>query len=123
MSHATGRRGEELAAAFLRDRGYLVLDRNYRFRRNEIDLIGVDRSAEGGATVVFVEVKTRAGEGFGAPEEAVTEQKRRAIVRVATAYLHERKMTGSRCRFDVISVRLGKEAPLVTHWRDAFRAG
>lgn len=121
----TGDRGEALAAAFLEKQGYRVLDRNYRFERAEIDLIcfePAERYEEGGE-LVFVEVKARSGLGFGRPEEAVDEEKRRHIVRATQAYLHERRLEGAPMRFDVVSVVLcpGQE-PTIEHFKNAFWA-
>lgn len=120
-----GDRGEELAARYLESKGYLILERNYRFQRAEVDLICVDSSdgrAHGGE-IVFAEVKTRSGLGFGRPEEAVSEQKRRHIVRAAQAYLHERRLEKSISRFDVVSILLqdGRE-PVIEHFERAFWA-
>ena len=118
-----GDRGEELAARFLESNGYLILDRNYRFQRAEIDLVCFEPSEEGQGEIVFAEVKTRSGLGFGRPEEAVSEQKRRYIVRAAQAYLHERRLEKSVCRFDVISIVLGDgDEPAIEHFKRAFWA-
>lgn len=118
----TGPKGERLAAAFLEAKGYTVLDRNYRFSREEVDLVCFAPSvhAEGGGEIVFVEVKARRGHGFGRPEEAVDEAKQRAILRVAEAYLHERRLGLALCRFDVVAVTLGRGAPEIEHFENAF---
>lgn len=120
-----GDRGEDLAANYLEDNGYTILDRNYRFERAEVDLICFappDRKGEDGE-LVFAEIKTRSGLAFGRPEEAVSRTKRRHIVRAAQAYLHERRLETARCRFDVISVilRPGCE-PEIEHFERAFWA-
>lgn len=118
-----GDRGEALAAAYLERKGYTILDRNYRFERAEVDLICFLPAAqyEAGGELIFAEVKTRTGLGFGRPEEAVTEAKKRHLMRAAEAYLYERKLDGAPCRFDVISILLqpGKE-PEIEHFEDAF---
>jgi putative endonuclease len=80
-----GARGEELAAAWYTARGYTVLARNWRCREGELDLV-VAR----GRGVMFCEVKTRTGSGFGAPAEAVTREKQRRLRRLATRWLAER---------------------------------
>lgn len=120
-----GETGEDVAAAYLEAGGYVILDRNYRFERAEIDLICYEPAADGapGGELVFVEVKTRTGVGFGRPEEAISETKRRHIVRAARAYLHERRLERSPCRFDAISILLapGKE-PEIEHFKRAFWA-
>lgn len=115
--HEVGDRGEALAASFLQDAGYRILDRNYRHGRNEVDLVCLDtRSQE----IVFVEVKARTGTGYGPPEASVTEEKRAAIIEVARAYLHERKLEGAPSRFDVVGVRLTSDEPEVDHHKNAF---
>jgi len=115
-----GDRGESLAASVLRDAGYRVLDRNYRAERNEVDLVCLDpRSAE----IVFVEVKTRTGTGFGPPEASVTEAKRRALSAVARAYLHERELDGAAARFDVVGILWDGTEPTIAHHKDAFWQG
>jgi len=116
-----GDRGEALAASFLEEAGYTVLERNYRFERNEVDLVCLD--PEKGGEVVFVEVKTRSGDKFGPPEASVTEEKRAAIIEVARAYLHERKLEGAPSRFDVVGVRLTSGDPEIDHHKNAFLGG
>ena len=120
-----GDRGEALAAAYLERKGYTILDRNYRFERAEVDLICFlpAQRYEAGGELVFVEVKVRTGLGYGRPEEAVTEAKKRNLIHAAEAYLYERKLDGAPCRFDVISILLhpGKE-PVIEHFEHAFFA-
>lgn len=113
-----GDRGEELAASFLEDAGYRVLERNYRFERNEVDLVCLD--VEQGREVVFVEVKTRTGDGYGPPEASVTEKKRRALIKVGRAYLHDRELEGTQARFDVIGILLTDRTTEIEHYKNAF---
>lgn len=119
----TGRTGEDIAARYLEERGFRVMDRNYRFERSEVDLVcflPADRYEDGGE-LVFVEVKTRRGTGFGLPEEAVGPEKRRHLVKAARAWLYERRMEGTPGRFDVISVLLKPDAdPDINHIENAF---
>jgi len=121
--HQTGRDGEDLAARYLEERGFTVMDRNYRFERSEVDLVcflPAARYSDGGE-LVFVEVKTRRGTGFGRPEEAVGPEKQRHLIRAARAWLHERRMEGTPCRFDVIAIQLdGDAAPAIDHIENAF---
>ena len=104
----TGDLGEDLAIQYLESQGWTIFDRNYRYEREELDAVAYApaEQEELGGEIVFVEVKTRRGTGFGRPEEAVDEAKQRAIVRVAEAWLHERKLEGALCRFDVVAVTL-----------------
>lgn len=119
---STGVQGEDLAVAYLEGKGYRVLDRNYRFSREEIDIVAflpAERYEDGGE-LVFVEVKTRSGHGFGRPEAAVDKPKQEAIMRTAEAYLHERRLVGSPARFDVIAIMLGTGEPAIEHFENAF---
>lgn len=117
----TGRRGEDVAAAYLEGRGYRILDRNYRFGREEIDLVCyLPNAANDGGEIVVVEVKARSGTGFGAPEAAVDHDKQKAILRVTEAYLHERRLMPTPVRFDVVAVQFGAGEPRVEHFEYAF---
>ena len=122
-TRSIGDQGEDLAAAFLEAQGYKILARQYRYERAEVDLVCFEPAAryQDGGELVFVEVKTRSGTGFGRPEDAVTEVKQHHVIRAAKAYLHEQRMTGTPCRFDVIAILLrGNEDPEITHFKDAF---
>lgn len=124
----TGRLGERLAAEFLEARGYRVLDANYRFQREEVDLVCFQPTpADDGGEIVFVEVKARRGTGadrrsaFGPPEAAVTPAKQAAIKRVAEAWLLERRMMPSPVRFDVVAVTLdARDRATIEHFENAF---
>jgi len=115
--HDLGRRGESLAAGYLLGRGWRLLAANYRFGRREIDLV-----VRRGSLVAFVEVKTRAGLRYGAPEEAVTRLKRREIELVAEHYLQRHRLADVDVRFDVVSVVVEPHGtPCVVHLEDAWR--
>jgi len=113
-----GDRGEDLAAEFLKNEGYRVLERNYRFERNEVDLVCLD--PDKGGELVFVEVKTRSGSGFGPPEASVTDEKKRSLIEVSRAYLHERQLEGAPSRFDVVGIVLAEGEPEIEHHENAF---
>jgi putative endonuclease len=115
-----GDRGEDLAASFLQEAGYRVLERNYRFERNEVDLVCLD--PEKGGEVVFVEVKTRTGRGYGPPEASVTDEKQASLIEVSRAYLHERRLDGAPARFDVVAILLTDGDPHIEHYENAFWA-
>jgi putative endonuclease len=106
-----GAKGEGLAVAWYTGQGYEVLGRNWRCRHGELDLI-VSRDR----CVVFCEVKTRSGTGFGLPAEAVTGEKQRRLRRLATRWLGEQKPSVgfAEVRFDVacVTVRRGAEPAL-----------
>ena len=112
----TGTRGENAAAGTLARTGYRILRRNYRAAGGEIDLIVTK-----GHIIAFVEVKTRASEGFGPPETRVTPEKQRQIARVAQAYLQRHPSHGLAPRFDVIAVHFRGGSPRIRHLESAFR--
>ena len=115
---ALGRWGEDLAAEHLAADGMQVLVRNWRCKEGELDAVA--RDVDG--TVVFVEVKTRAGNGFGEPAEAVGHAKARRLRTLACRWLLEHRPPGTNeLRFDVVAiVRRHGAAPEVTHLRGAF---
>jgi putative endonuclease len=110
-----GPRGEQIAARYLQRRGYQILTRNYRAAGAEVDIIAVHDGA-----IVFVEVKTRSGTEFGAPREAVDEQKRDQIRRAATAYVAWRGGGGIPARFDVIAITGTGRGRTIELIRNAF---
>lgn len=111
-----GRRGEEVAARYLRERGITLLDRNWRCREGELDIIGTD-----GTTLMVYEVKTRSGLGYGLPAESITRDKIARIRRLTSQWLSVHHVRWCPIRFDVISVlwRPG-EPPEVRHISGAF---
>jgi putative endonuclease len=113
--HALGHLGERRATELLVERGWTIAAQNYRFGRREVDIV-----ARRGNLVAFVEVKTRAGSGYGAPEEAVTWRKRREIEAVAREYLARYRLGDVDVRFDVLAVTVGREVR-VEHIEDAWR--
>jgi putative endonuclease len=112
-----GRRGEDLAAEYLVGLGYRIVDRNWRCRSGEIDLIAGEQR-DGRSTLVFCEVKTRAGLGFGDPLESITYQKGRRLRRLAGQWLVEAGVHADDVRIDAIGVvvRPGEE-PSIRHVR------
>ena len=94
-----GRRGEMVAWHFLTQRGYKILEKNYRCKLGEIDVV-----AEKKSRTAFVEIKTRRTWDFGRPEESVHAAKQRKLVRLAEWYLREKKKSDSLVSFDVVAV-------------------
>ncbi len=113
-----GEIGENLACAELERRGYAIVARRYRCRSGEIDIIALD-----GPTVVFVEVKTRAGADYGSGADAVTWTKRRRLVATAHDFLLRQRLVERPCRFDVVAIALGEQGPSVEVYANAFDAG
>jgi putative endonuclease len=112
---AFGKRGEDLACEELTRRGYSIVDRRFRTRCGELDIVAKD-----GDVVVFVEVKARSGCGFGAPFESLTWQKRRRLSAMAESYLFLKRLSGVACRFDVVSILESRGGCTVELIRGAF---
>jgi len=110
-----GRKAEALAVAHLRKQGLRIEERNFRCRLGEIDLVARD-----GATLVFVEVRSRTSAEFGLPEESVGHRKQQRLRRIAQVYLQGRGETT--VRFDVVSVRFDRQGNLqrIEHIPQAF---
>ncbi|MGS0765030.1 YraN family protein [Syntrophomonas curvata] len=116
MKRQLGLRGENTAARFLQSKGYDILERNYRTRYGELDII-----CEKDRKLVFVEVKTRRNTGFGSPEEAVTRQKIRRLRKAALIYLNNRKGPYREIRFDVIAILIdASNQASINHIEQAF---
>jgi len=112
----TGIEGEAIAADYLIKRGYKVVEQNFRCSIGEIDLIAWE-----GETLVFVEVKARSSSQFGGPEGAVTLRKQEKIIRVALAYLQQKKLFTALCRFDVVGVvKEGTGGVTINLFQNAF---
>ena len=114
---ASGRRGEDLAHRFLRKQGYIIVARNYRLSSGDAE---ADLIARHGEDLVIVEVKTRATDEFGPPEQAVNPEKRRHLMRVAREYARKTNTPWEHMRFDIVSIVL-REPPQITLLRAAFR--
>ena len=111
-----GAHGERIAAAYLTDLGLRLLDRNWRCRDGELDIV-----AREGAALVFCEVKTRRGIGYGHPVEAVTPAKQRRLRILAQRWLAAHEEHAPDLRFDVVGVLVPRTGPArVTHLRAAF---
>jgi putative endonuclease len=124
-SRWAGKRGEVLACRFLEDKGYTLIERNYRTRDGEIDLVMRGEGPLAGA-LVFIEVKLRRGTGFGDPLEAVTPKKQTKVRLMAEQYLAKKgedfTSRFGEMRFDVVGILLlpGADKPQVRHVEDAF---
>jgi len=104
-----GKIGEALACNYLRRCGYFILDRNYRTKIGEIDIVAQD-----GKVLVFVEVKTRRSDAYGLPEESVSTKKMHKLTRLAQLYIRNKRRYNSEARFDIVSIlmpdRFGKRS-------------
>lgn len=117
MNFRKGRMHEDLALSYLQEKDFQLLERNYRFHRNEIDLIMLDRSRTP-YTYVFVEVKSRSSLLYGDAYSAVNFRKQQSIRTVALQYLkaHRLSLYHTPCRFDVVCFDAGK----ISHYENAF---
>ncbi|MBO9154331.1 YraN family protein [Chitinophaga sp. GCM10012297] len=114
--HTLGKKGETIAAEFLRSKGYHILHANWKYGRKEIDII-----ARLGETLVFVEVKTRSGQLFGMPEDAVNRVKEGHLRKAAENYLERLCPETAELRFDIVSITLTTNKPMeIMHFEDVF---
>jgi len=110
-----GEKGESIAECHLKKKGYKILERNYRTKLGEIDIIAKDKK-----TIVFVEVKTRKSWQFGNPKGAVTPAKQRKISMVALQYLKTMNRHNTKARFDVVAVTATRDTPQIEIIKNAF---
>jgi putative endonuclease len=103
-----GKTGESLASSYLQRQGYRIIQRNFKARYGEIDIICVKEE-----TLVFVEVKTRIGHAFGTPEEAVTPKKLREVIKTAEYYKLAHDQLPDALRIDVIGIELSESEEII----------
>lgn len=109
----TGNLGEDFTAKYLEKRHYKILDRNWRIREGEIDLVALSPEGE----IVFVEVKTRSSTSFGDPLESISDAKIHRVQRLALAWLATHQKLGARYRIDVAGVLFGRSAEITIDYR------
>ena len=114
IAQELGREGETIASTYLIEKGFLVKENNWRFRNDEIDII-----AENDEFILIVEVKTRSGIYFGAPEVFVNRAKQKNLIRAAQAYI-EKTDSDKEIRFDIIAIVKTKEKTIIEHIENAF---
>lgn len=111
-----GARGEEIAVAYLKGQKFAIVERNFRCKAGEVDVIARD-----GKSLVFVEVKTRRSEAYGPPQASVTPFKQRQISKAALTWLAKNGKQEASARFDVVAIVLRDHAvPQIEHIRNAF---
>ena len=106
-----GRAGEREACKYLKKKGYQILETNYRAHYGEADMIAKDNGV-----IVFVEVKTRSGDEYGTPAQAVDKKKQEKYFKIAQEYLIKKSLQDQECRFDVVEIENGQ----INHIIDAF---
>ena len=113
-----GVRGEEMAAAYLKRKGFRIVEVNVRCRLGEIDLVAME-----GETVVIVEVKSKRGRSHGSPEDMLTAAKQRRLTLLARTYLQRRRWLSRPARFDVVAIDWEESGgERIRYYRDAFPA-
>ena len=110
----TGTKGEDIAAEYLKNNGYTIIEKNWRSSHKEIDII-----ARKDNTIIFVEVKTRTSETFSLPEFTVSKRKIKLLISAANAYLSIKNIN-EECRFDIITVIAGEKYKVSEHLKNAF---
>ena len=110
-----GKEGERIAEAYLRKKGYKIIERNFRCALGELDLIVLDRRV-----LVFVEVKTRTGDASGTPFEAVAFRKQQKMIQAAQYFIAQRRLQQRDSRFDVVGISWPGRELLVEHIENAF---
>lgn len=109
-----GRKGELLAQKYLKEKGYSIIHTNWRFGKDEIDIVAMD-----GNELVIVEVKTRSTDLYGDPEESVDHNKEKYLIRATESYLVENELDVE-SRIDIISIILNDREQTIDHIVDAF---
>ncbi len=113
-SHQTGKKGEEIAAQYLTDAGYHVVETNWQSNHQEVDIIARNKDL-----LVFVEVKTRRSAAYGNPEVFVTRAKQKMLIKAANHYIAFHKMN-LEARFDIITILFNGAEYTMNHIQDAF---
>jgi putative endonuclease len=110
-----GKKGEEVALRYLKERGYRIIEKNYVCKMGEMDIIAREKD-----TLAFIEVKTRTSAEFGPPQLAVNLSKQRQLSKVALNYLKEKRLEDVRARFDVVAILVGQSGQEIELIKDAF---
>lgn len=117
LKQQVGKNGENIVCEYLKENNYEVIEKNFRAKHREVDIIVYDKIKE---ELVFCEVKTRSNVKYGNPSEAVNKQKQNNIIKVAKYYSYKRKLKDVPIRFDVIEVFLNSRYYKINHIKRAF---
>ena len=110
-SNSLGQEGEETAAVFLKSKGLKILERNFRIRGGEIDIVAQD-----GSTICFTEVKTRRSNSYGTPRESVSFFKKNRLIKAGLFYVAKHNLTDTNVRFDVVCVTFARDGRPQIEW-------
>jgi putative endonuclease len=111
----TGKKGEDIAVAYLKGKGYRIIERNYKCPLGEIDIVAKD-----GGAIVFVEVKSRKSEEFGDPQLAVGLEKQKKISKISLTHLKEKHLYPCNARFDVVAIKMLPDGSTLELIQNAF---
>lgn len=110
-----GKIGEDIAAEYLKKQGYSIMERNFRCKQGEIDMIAMDKEE-----IVFIEVKTRLSLNYGLPSEAVNQQKKRHLMKTIQYYLYQRNLEDHFIRMDVVEIYIRHNKAYINHIKQAI---
>jgi len=111
-----GKSGEEIATQYLkREKGYTIIERNFRCKQGEIDIIAIDREE-----IVFIEVKTRSNQNYGRASEAVNQQKRKHLIKAIQYYIYKRNLEESFIRMDIVEIYMKNKRVTINHIKQAI---
>lgn len=110
-----GKEGEDIAKKYLKQKGYTIIEQNFRCKQGEIDIIALDKQE-----IVFVEVKTRTNTRYGLASEAVNSQKKKHILGAIKYYIHKRNLENKFIRIDVIEIYMKKQKAYINHIKQAI---
>lgn len=111
----TGKSGEEIASDYLKQKGYTILERNFRCKQGEIDIIAMEKEE-----IVFIEVKTRRNRLYGLASEAVNKQKKKHLINSIRYYMHIRNLQNDFIRIDVIEIYIKDRKIQINHIKQAI---
>src|SRR3989338_2012488 len=111
----TGKMGEDIAVDFLQKSGYKIVERNFRCKLGEIDIIALDKNI-----LIFIEVRTKKTSSFCTPQETVNFSKQKKIQRLSLYYLMKKQIKNKDCRFDVVAIDLSKGKNGIELFKNAF---
>ncbi len=115
QKHIIGKLGEDIATEYLKKNNYRIVERNFECKQGEIDIIAIDKNE-----VVFIEVKTRSNEQYGKPVEAVTEYKKKHLIKAIKYYIYKNKIEKVFIRIDVIEVYVKNSKYFINHIKQAI---
>ncbi len=115
QKHVIGKLGEDIATEFLQKQNYKIVERNFECKQGEIDIVAIDKNE-----VVFIEVKTRTGNTYGNPIDAVDERKKKHLIKSIEYYVYKNKLENAFIRIDIIEVYMKENNNVINHIKKAI---